>query len=177
MRRRIQSALGTWHGRFRVVLVVLIVFVGGGYTAGYIVTTYGATSLEITVWRSGQGQVPPLPNVTIFHKTITNLGLVRAAQDQIDGAPESSGFDGCLLIRPGYYVYRFRFATGSHTTQVYEGNSLCGGWSMTPFGIAGLLHPGELAYVYEARLDGVELLVALHEKTGMPLPPAESVCC
>ena len=71
----------------------------------------------------------------------------------------------------------FCSATGSHTTQVDEGNSLCGGWSMTPFGIAGLLHPGNLAYGYEARLDGVELLVALHEKTGMPLPPAESVCC
>ena len=177
MRRRIQSALGTWRGRFRVVLVVLVVFVGGGYTAGYIVTTYGATSLDITVWRSGQGQYPPIPDVTIFHKTITNLALVRAAQDQIDGVPESSGWDGCLLIRPGYYVYQFRFATGSHTTQVYEGNSLCGGWSTTPFGIARLLNPGELVCIYGATLDGTEILVALNEKTGMPLPPADSVCC
>ena len=57
--------------------------------------------------RPGTGSPPP--NVTIFHKTITNLGLVRAAQDQIDGARKARGFDRCSLIRPGYHVYRFLF--------------------------------------------------------------------
>jgi hypothetical protein len=174
VRQRVKSVLGTWRGRFTVALIILILFVSGGYIAGYVVTTYGATSLDITVWKAVSGQYPPIPNVTIFHKTIMNLGLVRAAQHQIDGAPESSGWDGCIHIQPTYYVYQIRFATGNRTTQVYEGNSLCGGWYTTPFGLAHLLKPLDLVYINEATLDGVELLIALHEKTGMPLPPGDS---
>jgi hypothetical protein len=166
MRQRIQSALGTWRGRFRVALVVLILFVVSGYTAGYVVTTYGATSLEITVWKYAAGQYP---NPIIFHKTITNLGLVSGAQDQIDGVPEFSGPVFCPLAPLLFYLYQFRFATGSHTTQVYEGTTYCV-WSTTPFGIAWLLNPIESADVSQAKLDGVEILLALHQKTGMPLP-------
>ena len=66
------------------------------------------------------------PRCSFSSKTITNLGLVRDVQSQIDGA-ESSWSDGCNAFRPTYYVYQFRFATGSVTTQEYEGNSVLWG--------------------------------------------------
>lgn len=172
LQQRVQSMLGTWRGKFPVVLIVLIVFVSSGYTAAYLVTTHGATSLEITVWRSQHVWNPDVPDVRIFQKTITNLGLVRDVQDQIDGAPEGIGF--CTLAPPTYYVYQFHFATGGYSTQTYEGESMCGGWSTTPFGIAGLLTPLDEVFFNETTLHGVEILIALHQQTGMPLPPGDS---
>lgn len=172
MRRRIQAVLGTWRGRLAAVLVVLLVVVGSGYTAGYLVVTHGATSMDIAVWRVNENG-PPGSDVRIFSKTITNLGLVRAVQSQIDGA-QSSYSAGCIHILPSYYVYRFRFATDSHTTQVYEGNSYCGGWSTTTVFFTNPLIPPGNVFINEATLDGVEILVALHDKTGMPLPPGAS---
>jgi hypothetical protein len=146
------------------VLLVLLVLVGGGY----LVTTHGATSLEITVWKQyGMNSHPT--TVRIFDKTITNPQLVRAVQAQINGAPV--GPQSFCSVGPPSYVYQFRFATVGFPTQGYEGNSLCGGWSITMFGIPlSLLVPVDV-YVDEARLDGVELLSALQQKTGMPLPP------
>jgi hypothetical protein len=175
VRQLVQSMLRTWQRRIAVVLIILVVFVSTGYMAAYLVTTHGATSLEITVWNSDHTYYPPT-SVTIFRKTITNLSLVRAVQAQIDGAPESSGFSGCEFGGQPYYVYQLRFATDGYTTQTYEGESICGGWSVTTaFDISHLLIPQIIkVYINEASLDGVEILIALHQKTGMPLPPGDS---
>jgi len=130
--------------------------------------------MEITVWRHAlaypQGQLPP-PDVKIFNKTITDLGLVHDTQDQLDGSELSGPIDGGGGCTTGdtTYIYEFRFATLEVPTQIYDGYSICVVWDVTLFGVpdSGFFEVG----VSHITLDGANIMATLHKQTGMPLPP------
>ena len=181
MRQRVWAALRTWYGKVAVVLVVLMVLVWAGYPLiRQTIATHGATSLRIIVWQEAvygppPGQ-PPIPTKKVFDKTITDLGFVHDVQNQLDGSQVGIALGVGCATAPTSYLYEFRFATLGMTTQVYSGNSLCTGWNITTLGVPTVAQShGEQAGVTFVKVDGVEIMRALHQRTGMPisgfLPP------
>lgn len=169
MRHRVRAVLHTLGRHWGLVTVVVLAIL---VDSGPLVAARGATSLDIIVWRHVV-QAPVLhSDVKVFDKAITEWGLVHNAQDQLDGG-ELSGLDNCTIGSPEY-VYQFRFATLGVTTQVYTGSDDCGGWDATSLGISRLGIIDEFPYlagqvaVRTVTLDGVEILQALHQRTGMP---------
>ncbi len=165
MRQRVQAMLG--QHRLVVVLVVLVILVGGGFA----VVTRGATSLDITVWSHQlmllDGQ-HPVPDVKIYDKTITDLGLVHNVQDQLDGGTSVSLGGGSCATGAVVYRYQFQFATLGVPTQVYYGQAGCPGWDASVFDIPVVIPVFHVA-IYGVKLDGKFILDALHEKMGMPI--------
>ena len=181
--QRVRALLRTL-GKYRraALLVLLVVLVDGGPA----VATHGATSMEILVWSHVEyvtlrpGVIPKFPrDVEIFDKTMTNLGLVHDVQDQLDenGIPPirvhfaQDRLDDTARVpisscaaSPTIYLYQFRFATLSVTTQLYYGQSNCPLWTDSIFGVIPVF-----AFVPRVTLDGMNILDALHEKTGMPV--------
>jgi hypothetical protein len=171
MRRpRVRAVLRTGRGRViaaLLVLVVLVVLAGSGYT----VATQWATSMEITAWRTvmqwSAGQQRP-PDVKVFDKIITAQPLVRDTQHQLDGLERDVIVNGCVPTTPEY-DYQFSFATNGITTQVYTGVLLCVSWGATTLGVSASVVGGNATTLY-----GSNLMTTLHKLTGMPLP---SGCC
>jgi hypothetical protein len=164
-----------------IALIVLVAQAAGGYMVVGQVTTHGATSLELIAWRhvdgiveTQPGVVPKFPpNVKVFDKTITNPGLVHDAQERLDGLVQDGSFDSCLAGSVTY-KYEFRFATLGVITQMYTGQADCTEWDVITLGnVLGNLRALVLfsgVGVAYASLDGVEILEALHKRTGMPVP-------
>ena len=163
MRQRVQglmrATLRTRRGRAVLALVALIVLAGGGYT----VTEHGATSLRIIaqpiITGTYYGQ-PVVPAERAFDKTFEDFGLVRDAQELLNG--ESRGWlqsGSCDLGSPTY-IYEFRFATLGVTTQVHKGNAECAVWG---YWVLGVPSPWSMGA-------SPPTLKALHNLTGMPLP-------
>lgn len=167
MQQCVQAALRTGYGQFAVVLLVLLLLVSGGYT----VAKYGATSMEISAWKNN---TDTQTSTKIFDKTFTDLGLVHDAQVQLVGSPLWPPIGGGCANGPTVYVYQFSFATFGVTTQVYNGNYDYGAWNAATLGIGPL---GDVngfgasqVHVAVVTLDGTDILTALHQRTGMPLP-------
>jgi hypothetical protein len=160
------------------VLVVLVVLADGGYAAvrqigaGTTVVTPRKATLEIIVSKqaavSGSGQTHP-DSPIVFDKTITMQRLVHDTQYALDSLPQGSP-GPCPLQTSGaaYYAYGFIFFTNGATTEQYAGLAECATWSVV---IGGNDGPTAFAVgVPNATLNGVNLLTALHQQTGMPLP-------
>jgi hypothetical protein len=131
------------------------------YRHFYAVVTDLATALEIIT------RTPPMastaPQVKIFDKTITNLGLVRDTQQQLDALPRNVlGF--CIIAQPAY-GYMLRFATHGRTTQKYAGNIDCPSWTIMTLGTSISVESAG-----SARLYGYNLMSTLHQLTRMSLP-------
>ena len=148
-------------------------------------TALGATALDITVWKdagplvlSGSAQrLPPPPtppDVQVFEKTVTDVGLVGDAQNQLDRIPLHYGGGGCPMggFFPTHlvsnvefiytYIYEFRFSTHGVTTQVYKGDAYCR-FSVSRPGLSS----GWIS-IRGVPLYGVWILEALHQRTGIP---------
>jgi hypothetical protein len=172
VRKHLQAGLQRLGTPAQVVaLVLLVVLVDGGPA----VATHGATSMRIISWEyipqgctvpTGAGSCAPPPNIfkQVFDKTITDMGLVREIQTRLDASPPTTYRHDCPCA---FYSYEFRFATLGVTTQVYDGSAL------SPFTVTTLGIPSVGLAVDSTTLDGVDMLDALHNLTGMPIgaPP------
>lgn len=111
---------GNGRGRLRVESTLLVVTV---LAALIVVGLHGATALHVRVVREVrewiQGQPPPPDNVLIFDKTYTDAGLVREAQDELNGMPNEVWGGG--VMGQFDYRYTFSFSTLGFVTQVYSG--------------------------------------------------------
>jgi hypothetical protein len=168
-------------------LFVLLLWAGSEVAATQQVFLHEATSLEIIAWTQydswGPNPQRP-PDVKVFDKT-TNLRLVQEAQNHLDNQPRG-GWGSCGIGSPTYF-YLLRFATLGALTQVYSGDLNCALWTVMTLGdiswvITSLVTPGSNltcrdsvflpcsgpVFVYSATLDGVEILRALHQQTGLP---------
>lgn len=163
LQQRVGAVLQTL-GKHRglVVLAVLLMLVGGGYT----VATHETTSMEISAWRVvmtwPEGQQHP-PDVQVFDKTITQQPLVHDTKHQLDGL-ERGGMGNCAIASPTYR-YDISFATYGVPTEVYDGNIDCAMWTVTTFGVPVTVGGADGTSLY-----GNNLMTTLHKLTGMPLP-------
>jgi hypothetical protein len=163
LRRRGQAVLQTL-GKHQglVVLAVLLVLTGGGYT----IATHETTSMEIIAWRTvmtwPEGQQRP-PDVQVFDKIITQQPLVHDTKHQLDEL-ERGAMGGCAIASPTYR-YDISFATYGVPTEVYAGNVDCGTWTVTTFGVPMTVGGADGTSLY-----GYNLMTTLRKLTGMPLP-------
>ena len=182
MRQRVRAALRTRRTRevMAAALVLLVLLAGSEFAAARQGILHQATSLEIIAWTHatgwGPGQQRP-PDVKVFDETLTHSELVHEIQNQLDGTIRGTWneFAGCTLDAPDYF-YELRFATFGVSTQVYSGDLDCP-WNVTTLGDAigyattSLFTIGsDTVFLGGSTLDGVEILRALHQRTGMPLP-------
>lgn len=144
--------------RRRVELALLIVALP---TALIVVGLHGATALRVTVVREVRAWDPSQPrppdNVLIFDKTYTDLGLVREAQDELNGMPDFVMGGG--LMGPFDYGYIFAFSTFGVVTQVYSGTDMDVTGAHTLYGVSLSLSPPS----------PMPLLGTLHAQLGVPL--------